>query len=266
MTGWGVAVSSELVDIIFRGDILPGHTLPAVKQRLAQLFKADEARINALFAGSAVPLKRNLDKEAAEKYQAVLRQAGADVQLRSAGQAQQVQRPSRERVDTAATTVVTAAIPAQKAMTLQERLAAAEEQAKQAGVHVVERVAGEEIYDPETGWSIAAVGADMLKPEERQMQEAVAVDVSAISLSETGADLLKATERTQVVPVVVDVSGISVAAVGEDLLDEDEKPLIAVLPIPVSDFDIAPPGSDLGQIAAPPPPPPPDTSAISLAD
>ncbi|AFU98634.1 hypothetical protein M5M_07195 [Simiduia agarivorans SA1 = DSM 21679] len=54
-------------DIVFRGDIAPGHQLPQVKQRMAALFKRTPEQIEPLFAGTPVPLKKNVDAEAAEK-------------------------------------------------------------------------------------------------------------------------------------------------------------------------------------------------------
>lgn len=278
-------MSNDLFDIVFRGDILPGHQLVEVKQRLAQLFKADEARINALFGGGAVPLKRNLDRAAAEKYQAVLRKAGADVQVSPAGSVKTKkppQRPARANAPIADKPAVVvektlASKPAEsksteskpvesRPMTMQERLAAtekelAEKEAKRAGQGSDQ---GEEIIDPETGWSIAAVGADVLKPEERHQVEAVEVDVSAISVREASGDLVDASERPVVEPVVIDVSNISVAEVGADILREEDKTNIPLPQVEVDDFGLAPAGSDMGQIKPPPPPPEPDTSGISL--
>ena len=77
-------MSEQGFDIIFRGDIVIGHQLQQVKQSLQQLFKADEARIQQLFAGRPVPLKRGLDAATAEKYRAVLFKAGAMVEVRPA--------------------------------------------------------------------------------------------------------------------------------------------------------------------------------------
>ncbi len=270
-------MSNDLFDIVFRGDILPGHQLVEVKQRLAQLFKADETRINALFAGGAVPLKRNLDRAAAEKYQAVLRKAGADVQVSPAGSVKTRKPP--QRPVRAATSVAdkpfeskpeTKPVETQSAesrpMTMQERLAAtekelADKEAKRAGRNSDQ---GEEVIDPETGWSIAAVGADVLKPEERHQVEAVEVDVSALSVREASGDLVDASERPVVEAVVVDVSDISVAEAGADLLREEDKTNIPLPQVEVDDFGLAPAGSDMGQIKPPPPPPEPDTSSIRL--
>lgn len=271
-------MSAELYDIVFRGDILPGHQLVQVKQRLAQLFKADEARINALFVGGAVPLKRNLDKAAADKYQAVLRKAGADVQVAPAGSVTSKKPPQRKprpapqapqaKPAASAKPQQTVETPApKKPMTMQERLAAAEKELAEKEAKRQSAGAGDragEIVDPETGWSIAAVGSDVLKPEERPVVESVDVDVSDISLRESQGNLLDESERPVADIVEVDVSDMSMAEVGEDLLREDEKTNIPLPAVDVDDFGLAPVGSDMGQIKPPPPPPEPDTSGISL--
>ena len=72
-------------DLVFRGDIVLGHSLVDVKARMQQLFKIDAARVDGLFSGRPVPLKRDLDQETARKYQAVLNKAGAEVTLVAVG-------------------------------------------------------------------------------------------------------------------------------------------------------------------------------------
>lgn len=75
-------MSDTEFDIIFRGDIVIGQQLADVKARLQQLFKADAARIEQLFSGRPVPVKRKISAAEAEKYRAVLLKAGARVDVR----------------------------------------------------------------------------------------------------------------------------------------------------------------------------------------
>src|SRR5690606_27763711 len=75
------AMSTPEFDIIFRGDIVLGHQLAEVKLRLQQLFKVDAAKVDALFTGRPVPLKRKLDEATANKYRAALLKAGAQVAI-----------------------------------------------------------------------------------------------------------------------------------------------------------------------------------------
>jgi uncharacterized membrane protein YhaH (DUF805 family) len=63
--------------ILFSGDLMPGAQLEVVQANLARLFKADPARIAALFSGKAVEIKRDLSEAQAEQYLKALQQAGA---------------------------------------------------------------------------------------------------------------------------------------------------------------------------------------------
>src|SRR6187431_1959690 len=74
-------MSAPQFDIIFRGDIVFGHQLAEVKLKLQQLFKADAAKIDSLFSGRPVPLKRNMDEATAQKYRDALIKAGAMVEI-----------------------------------------------------------------------------------------------------------------------------------------------------------------------------------------
>jgi hypothetical protein len=67
-------VMTDQYSVIFRGDIVLGKNLVDVKQKLAQLFKVDDARIERMFTGKPIPLKANIALVQAKKYQAVLAQ------------------------------------------------------------------------------------------------------------------------------------------------------------------------------------------------
>lgn len=58
---------------------MPGAELEATKDNLAALFKSERSKIDALFNGSSVALKRDLSQEEAQKYVDVLQRAGAEV-------------------------------------------------------------------------------------------------------------------------------------------------------------------------------------------
>ena len=65
--------------IVFSGELMPDVALETVKDNLSRLFKSDGARINALFSGSAVEIKRNLSESEADQYLSALQRAGAKV-------------------------------------------------------------------------------------------------------------------------------------------------------------------------------------------
>lgn len=75
-------MDNVLYDIYFRGGVMPGENLDNVKTNLGKLFKANSAQIDAMFSGRAIVIKKDLNKEAALKYQSAIEKAGARVILR----------------------------------------------------------------------------------------------------------------------------------------------------------------------------------------
>jgi hypothetical protein len=68
--------------IVFHGKIHPGHTLEQVRERLGKLFRIDDSeRLDKLFSGSPVTIKKSLDETGARKYLAALDKAGALVEI-----------------------------------------------------------------------------------------------------------------------------------------------------------------------------------------
>ncbi|MBX9915564.1 MAG: DUF805 domain-containing protein [Pseudomonadaceae bacterium] len=65
--------------IVFKGELMPDAVLDEVKDQLAKLFKSDHTKINALFDGGPIALKRDLTDEEADKYLAALQRTGAKV-------------------------------------------------------------------------------------------------------------------------------------------------------------------------------------------
>lgn len=70
-------MADQQYQVVFRGGIAPDAHIEEVKANLAKLFKTDDARIERLFSGKAVVLKKNLRKEDGERYRILLEKAGA---------------------------------------------------------------------------------------------------------------------------------------------------------------------------------------------
>lgn len=75
-------MSEPRYDVFFRGEIVPGQRLNEVRERLRQLFQIDDARLNTLFSGRPMAIRRDLGASDAERYRVALREAGALVELR----------------------------------------------------------------------------------------------------------------------------------------------------------------------------------------
>lgn len=76
-------MSDPRYKIVFDGQLMPDMNLETVKENLARLFKSEQSKIDALFSGSPVALKRDLAEAEADKYLAALHKAGARVRKES---------------------------------------------------------------------------------------------------------------------------------------------------------------------------------------
>ncbi|WP_284381922.1 hypothetical protein [Litoribrevibacter albus] len=72
-----------MFEVIFQGKVIEGKDIQQVRQNLGRMFKADEAKLNALFSGKTVVIKSGLDQATAQKYLAALEKAGAQAEIRS---------------------------------------------------------------------------------------------------------------------------------------------------------------------------------------
>jgi len=195
-------MSDQLFDIIFRGDIVLGHQITAVKQRLGQLFKADEASINALFSGVALPLKRNLDAATAEKYKAVLIKAGAQVELTPAGLITPKQagrsavRPGRAAGKWTLAPVGADLLPVNHRAVNHE-----------ASVTEVDT----------RGLSIRPMEGDLLDESEKNKTLSVELGFLDFDLMDLGVDLLSGDEKLDLPEVELDTSQYQLAPLGSDM-------------------------------------------------
>ena len=84
-------------EVYFSGKLINGFKLEQVKQSVAQLFKADQSQLNALFSGEAVRIKQGVDADTAAHYRATLRKIGVLIEISPTGQspAPSVQKPSQ---------------------------------------------------------------------------------------------------------------------------------------------------------------------------
>jgi hypothetical protein len=242
-------MSDEKFDLIFRGEIVAGFNLDQVKQNMQALFRLDATKIDGLFAGKPVPLKKGLDSETANKYRVAMKKAGAQVALvisrveASAGQVNSV--PG-----------VNSALPTQAPNPQFSTSLGAQD------VRDHNRVPSPPIHAPEFG--VAAVGSDLLKPNERAVLEAVNVDISHLNILAQDGNLLRDEEIAHPQINVVQVPTYGVAEVGSDLLRDEEKPVPVAGMLDVPDFGIAAVGERLS-IPAPVAPSAPNVDHIRLA-
>jgi len=68
---------AEKYNLVFNGEILEGHQIEDVKQKLAPLLKTDEKGIERLFSGKPTVIKKDVDYETAIKFRKAFKKIGA---------------------------------------------------------------------------------------------------------------------------------------------------------------------------------------------
>jgi len=272
---------SELFNVVFRGDILPGHALPAVKAQMAQLFKLDEARLAAVFSGKPVVLKKDCDAATAEKLKAALTRVGADSEIKpSASVPAPVSPPVSPPPKPVAT--VAAAQPAVPARPVATVVAArpvtvvAPAPAVSGGMKLApvgpvmteaERAA---LRKPPVQVKTDHIGLEkrassfMAADEKPAVVKRPEIKAPDFGVAAAGGDILKENEKHVYEELDIDLSAFHVAELGADMLAEDEKMPLPVMEIEELNVDLAPVGSDLAQVKKAPPPPPPKTDHLKL--
>jgi len=71
----------EIFDLVFKGELVKGAELGTVKSNIGKLFKMAPEKVEALFSGKAITLKKGLDFDAANRYRVAIKKAGARVDL-----------------------------------------------------------------------------------------------------------------------------------------------------------------------------------------
>ena len=247
-----VVMSSPKFDVVFRGDIVLGHQLAEVKLRLQHLFKADAAKVEALFSGRPVPLKRGLDEISAHKYRTALLQAGAQVDIVASGTPFQPEATASPQF--APLTSGVSAANWTLAATGSDLLNAAE------------RPKVTPLQVDISAISLRPAEGNLLDASEQPAAVAAKVSVPDFAVAELSADLISAAEKHALPLAEITLEDWEIAAAGSDLLQPEERVPAPVVPVVVSDFGLAPVGSDLQQLKPQVKAVVPDTSQLRLVD
>ena len=199
--------------VVFRGRVIEGTDPVTVRANLAKLFNADAARIEKMFSGSAVVIKRGLDPEGAEKYRAALARAGAEVELVDLARA----APAAAATPTPTPTpsVAPAQVPAASDVPPQVIPAAFQQKdGPPAALEATMADAGETLVDYQTlptpdiatdHLSVAEVGVTLV---EHQPVAEPAFDLSGLTLDPPGTTIV---EPRRVAAPEFDLSALSLA-------------------------------------------------------
>ncbi len=91
-------MDTEKLNVIFEGRLTGDLPLEQVKANLAAMFKMNGSQVESLFSGKPIAIKRNVDKQLANKYVTALQKAGAICKIISAEQTNTAAPPQNTQV------------------------------------------------------------------------------------------------------------------------------------------------------------------------
>ncbi len=220
-------------EVVFSGKLVEGAVLEQVKARVAAMFKVEVAKVERLFSGATVSIKKGLDEATAKKYQMALHKAGAVCRIVDRAAATLAKTPAARPV-AAQPAARPKAAPAQAVtgnaaakLGLQKSVVKAPPQGlgELGGAHIdapgTTLVEHQEIPEPQidtTGLSLDQVGVELSAHEEIPEPQ---VDISALSLGEAGEAL---GEEKPFEELEIDVSALDLDEPGVTLVKHQEVP------------------------------------------
>lgn len=194
-------MSEARFNVVFAGEIVAGADPAKVRENLAAAFRMDMAKVEALFSGKRVVVKKDADQATAMKFRAVMKQAGAQADLEKVGEpaAEPAPAPSPAPAPTARAAPAPAPAPA--------FAAPASEPAPVSGGSLETvgtiRTGGTGFSGP---FAVAPTGSDLAV--ERDLPPPMVPDVSHLSVAPAGADMGQKKEEKP--PVTPDISHLKI--------------------------------------------------------
>lgn len=180
-------MTDKRYNIVFEGELVAGADPGAVRQNLARLFRMDEAKVETLFSGKRVVLKKDADQATAMKFRAALKQAGAQCRMLVVGEPEPPATPSAPAPAPAGAQEKAASAPPAPAES--SPAPSADQGAPAAADGDLETVGT--IRTGGTGFSgpfvVAPSGTDLA--DKKSEEEAAAPDISHLSMAPPGEEL-----------------------------------------------------------------------------
>ncbi|MCZ6664657.1 MAG: hypothetical protein O7B81_05080 [Gammaproteobacteria bacterium] len=204
-------MSDQQFAVVFKGKVVEGADPAQVRANLAKLFKADAKRIEAMFSGKTVVVKKGVDEDTAQHYIALLSKAGAVAAIvDTTAKTQAVSKPAAEPVKPEQSEPATpqAAVPTQAPAAAADETSSTPPQAIDAtmaepGVILVDPQHVEAAIIDTAHLDMAEVGADLV---EYQHVDEPEFDLSAFTLDPPGVILV---EPEKITPPDFDTSELS---------------------------------------------------------
>ena len=186
-------MGDDLFEVAFSGGITDGADPAQVKANIGKMFKADAAKLNQLFSGNRVVIKKNIDQQTAMKYQAAMNKAGAICE---------VKRLTENGPSSSAKTTATSVAAVATSSKPRPSAAGASDVPPAPNTDPL-HITGEQISALSA--SVAPLGSDV-QDAKAEIPEPV-LDLADLSMAAPGADLGQVKNKAE--PPPPDTSGLS---------------------------------------------------------
>jgi len=224
--------------VIFSGKIIEHADIEMVKTNVARVFSLDTDKVETLFSGKRLVLKKDIDQSTAERYKLTLQRAGALCEIEDSSAAAPV---ANDESGTPQPSTSTEQVPVDS-----------DEQAgisvAPVGITLIESTPVPDANIDTSAMDMAEVGITLTEPDEVPDAN---IDTSGMDMDEVGATLV---EPEEVLDANIDTSGIDMDEVGTTLLEQGEfveaefdlsglsmdapgEKLVEIEPVPDADID-----------------------------
>jgi hypothetical protein len=215
-------MSEEKFQIVVNGSLTEGAELEQVKQNIAKLFKTSLEKVEPMFAGRKLAVKKNLDRETAQKYKAAIIKAGLAAAIAPMAGAPAAKQAGAEKppagAEFNATLAATGSIMDEAPPPAEPDINTSMLGMEASGVDLDQHAPPPEPDIDVSALSMGEAGEDVTEHEEIPEPD---IDISAMTMAEAGADV---TEHEEVPPADIDTSELSMGEAGEDVTEHEEVP------------------------------------------
>lgn len=189
-------MSDQRFAVVFSGQLVDGAERDSVRDNLAQLFKVEPAKVEKMFTGKPVLIKKDLDEAKANNYKAALAKAGAIAEIIASDTPTAAPQSSAPKVAPATTAKVEPEEPPSPPVAPDLTIA-------EVGATIVEYQPMKHVDFNTTQFDLAEVGVTLVEPEPVAPAE---FDTTGMELDPPGVLL---TEPKPAEPANFDTSSLS---------------------------------------------------------
>ncbi len=216
-------MSEEMFQILVNGTLTEGAEIDQVKQNIAKLFKTSPDKVEPMFSGRKLAVKKGLDKATALKYKVAINNAGLAAAV--APMAGQAPATSTDQTDTTADTSLDHASLAATGSTMDETPQAPPADIDTSGLIMdsVGETLAEATAIPEPDINISQISMGEIGEDVTEYTPTPEpdIDISKLDMGEAGENVM---QYEPVPEADIDTSELSVADVGEDVMQHKEVP------------------------------------------